>query len=104
METLIALIGAKWCCVLSSTVGGASNALIHKWTGWLQEGKNISIAVFVGWVSAEFFIPALMEWMEFGPYTALAIAFIIGYSGIRLLPKLEKQLFKRIDKIGGDEK
>ena len=104
METLIALIGAKWCCVLASTVGGASNALLHKWTGYIQELKNIAIAVFVGWVAAEFFIPALMEWFEFGTYTALAIAFVIGYSGIRLLPRLEKRLFKQIDKIGADDK
>ena len=33
--------------------------------------------------------------------TVMAVAFVIGYSGIRLLPKLEQQMFKRIDKIGG---
>ena len=45
-----------------------------------------------------------MEQFEFGVYTALAIAFFIGYSGIRLLPHLETQVFKRLDKIiGGAE-
>ena len=63
-----------------------------------------AIAAIVGWVAAEFFIPALMELFEFGVYTALAIAFFIGYSGIRLLPHLETQVFKRLDKvIGGTE-
>ena len=38
-----------------------------------------------------------MEQFEFGVYTALAIAFFIGYSGIRLLPHLEKKVFKKID-------
>jgi len=52
----------------------------------------------VGWFAAEFFIPALMEWFEFGPMTALAIAFFIGYSGIRLLPHLEKKVFSKLDK------
>ena len=42
-----------------------------------------------------------MEWLEFGPMTALAIAFFIGYSGIRLLPHLETQIFKRLDKVIG---
>ena len=63
-----------------------------------MEAKNLAVAAIVGWLAAEFFIPALMEWFEFGVYTALAIAFLIGYSGIRLLPHLEKKVFKKIDK------
>ena len=101
METLLAVFGAKWCCVFASTCGGLANGLVHTWLGWAKEAKNLAVAAIVGWFAAEFFIPALMEQFEFGPYTALAIAFVIGYSGIRLLPKLEQQLFKRIDKLGG---
>ena len=98
METLLAIFGAKWCCVFASTCGGLTNGLVHKWTGYAREAKNLVVAAIVGWLAAEFFIPALMEWFEFGVYTALAIAFIIGYSGIRLLPRLEKKVFKKLDK------
>ena len=98
METLLTVFGAKWCCVFASTCGGLTNGLVHKWTGLAMEAKNLLIAAVVGWLAAEFFIPALMEWFEFGVYTALAIAFLIGYSGIRLLPKLEKKVFKKLDK------
>ena len=94
METILAIIGAKWCCVFASTCGGLTNGLVHKWTGVAMEAKNLAVAAIVGWLAAEFFIPALMEWFEFGVYTALAIAFLIGYSGIRLLPKLEKKVLK----------
>ena len=74
METLLAIFGAKWCCVFASTMGGLTNGLVHTWVGWIKEAKN------------------------------LAIAFFIGYSGIRLLPHLETQVFKRLDKlIGGAE-
>ena len=97
METLIALIGAKWCCVFASTCGGLTNGLVHEWTGFIKETKNLAVAAIVGWLAAEFFIPMLMEQFEFGVYTALAIAFFIGYSGIRLLPHLEKKVFKKID-------
>ena len=97
METLIALIGAKWCCVFASTCGGLTNGLVHEWTGFIKETKNLAVAAIVGWLAAEFFIPMLMEQFEFGVYTALAIAFFIGYSGIRLLPRLEKKVFKKID-------
>ena len=102
METLLALFGAKWCCVFASGCGGLTNGLVHKWTGWITEAKNLGLAVVVGWVAAEFAIPALMEAFEFGPYTALGIAFMIGYSGIRLLPHLEKRIFKKLDKVIDD--
>ena len=98
METLLAIFGAKWCCVFASTMGGLTNGLVHTWLGWIKEAKNLAIAAIVGWIAAEFFIPALMEQFEFGVYTALAIAFFIGYSGIRLLPHLEKKIMKKIDK------
>ena len=102
METMLALFGAKWCCVFASGCGGLTNGLVHKWTGWVTEGKNLALAVAVGWIAAEFAIPALMEQFEFGPYTALGIAFMIGYSGIRLLPHLEKRIVKKVDRIIDD--
>ena len=67
-----------------------------------MEAKNLAIAAAVGWIAAEFFIPMLMEQFEFGPYTALTIAFFIGYSGIRILPHLEKKVFQKIDKTIDD--
>ena len=98
METLLALFGAKWCCVFASTAGGVTNGLVHTWTGWKSELKNVVLAAATGWIAAEFAIPALMESFKFGPYTALGIAFMIGYMGIRLLPHLEKKIMKKIDK------
>jgi hypothetical protein len=67
-----------------------------------MEAKNLALSVAVGWIAAEFAIPALMEQFEFGPYTALGIAFLFGYSGIRLLPHLEKRIFKKLDRIIDD--
>ena len=101
METLLAIFGAKWCCVFASTMGGLTNGLVHTWVGWIKEAKNLAIAAIVGWIAAEFFIPMLMELFEFGVYTALGIAFFIGYCGIRLLPHLETQVFKRLDNVIG---
>ena len=98
METMLALFGAKWCCVFASTAGGVTNGLVHTWTGWKSELKNVGLAAAVGWIAAEFAIPALMESFEFGPYTALAIAFMIGYMGIRILPHLERKIMKKVDK------
>ena len=56
METLLAIFGAKWCCVFASTMGGLTNGLVHTWVGWIKEAKNLAIAAIVGWIAAEFFI------------------------------------------------
>lgn len=40
METLLAIFGAKWCCVFASTMGGLTNGLVHTWLGWAKEIKK----------------------------------------------------------------
>ena len=54
------------------------------------------ISVLVGWVAAEFFIPALMAHFGFGVEVALAIAFICGYSGVRIMSKIEGTILDKI--------
>ena len=98
MEFLLNTFGAKFCCIFASTCGGAANVLTQKKGGW-GAVKDIGIAVVVGWISAEFLIPAAMAYFEFGPEIALALAFLIGYAGIRILPKLEEVLMSKISKL-----
>ena len=95
MEFLIQSIGVKLCCVLASGCGGLANVLTKRqWN--FSAVKDIVIAVLVGWIAAEFFIPALMAHFKFGPEVAIALAFVIGFCGIRLLPKIEDALMSRI--------
>ena len=107
MEYLIQTFGAKFCCIFASGCGGVANILTKKQFN-LRALKDVALALIVGWIAAEFFITMLMEQFDFGTYTALAIAFLIGYSGIRLLPHIEEKVFKKIDKaldsIDGDKK
>ena len=95
MEFLIQTLGAKLCCVLSAGCGGAANALTKRTFNWAGV-KDVFLALVVGWIAAEFFIPPIMKhWtldMTWGP----AIAFVIGYCGIRLLPAIENRLKKVI--------
>jgi len=97
MEWLIQTLGAKTCCILSSGVGGATNVLTKK-NFDRTALKDILIAIIVGWIAAEWFIPPTMKhWsldMTWGP----AIAFMIGYCGIRLLPKVEEIVTARLSK------
>ena len=95
MEYLISTFGGKLCCIFASGCGGLANVLTKKqWN--LLAIKDIAVAVAVGWIAAEFFIPAAMAHFEFGPEVAIAVAFIIGYCGIRLLPKIEGALMSRV--------
>ena len=61
--------------------------------------KDVFLALVVGWIAAEFFIPPIMKhWtldMTWGP----AIAFVIGFCGIRLLPVIEETLLSRIKSV-----
>ena len=97
MEWLIQPLGAKTCCILSSGVGGATNVLTKK-NFDRTALKDIIIAIIVGWIAAEWFIPPIMKhWsldMTWGP----AMAFMIGYCGIRLLPKVEEIITARLSK------
>ena len=100
LTELVAMFGAKFCCIAAAGTGGVCNAAVRRKT----PVRDILLSVIIGWIAAEFFIPMLVEQFELGVYTALAIAFFIGYSGIRLLPHLEDQVFKRLDNvIGGAE-
>ena len=113
MEWAIATFGGKLCCIFASGCGGLANTLTsRKWNlgglnlpdhlRWQYQPrlppllKDIAIAVVVGWIAAEFFIPAAMSYFKFNDQVAIALAFVIGYCGIRLLPKVEEALMRRI--------
>mgnify|MGYP003145235559 FL=1 len=95
MEWLITTIGAKTCCILSAGVGGATNCLTQKKFN-LYALKDVGLALIVGWIAAEFFIPPVMKHWALDMIWGPAIAFLIGYMGIRLLPMAEEIITKRL--------
>tara|TARA_Y100001938_G_scaffold138422_1_gene203892 strand:- start:13214 stop:13504 length:291 start_codon:yes stop_codon:yes gene_type:complete len=95
MEWAIMTFGGKLCCIFASGCGGLANVLTQKkWN--LGAIKDILIAIIVGWIAAEFLIPAAMSHFKFNDQVAIGLAFVIGYCGIRLLPKIEEALMNRI--------
>ena len=40
-----------------------------------------------------------MDELGIGDSTALALAFVVGYSGVRLLPVIEQKLFDKVQKL-----
>ena len=93
MEALILAIGAKTCCIMSSGIGGVTNVLTNKQWDWTGV-RDIVLAVVVGWIAAEFYIPPIMKHFVLDIFWGPAIAFVVGYCGIRLLPLVEERAKK----------
>jgi hypothetical protein len=97
MEWALATFGGKFCCIFASGCGGAANVLTKRNWGW-GAVKDVGLSIVVGWIAAEFLIPAAMSYWKFSGEVAIGLAFLIGYCGIRLLPKIEEALMKKVSK------
>lgn len=89
---LVAMFGAKACCIGAAGTGGICNAAMRRKT----PVRDIVTSALIGWVAAEFFIPAAMTHFGFGTEVALAIAFVCGYSGVRLMSRIEGTILDKI--------
>ena len=92
LTELVAMFGAKFCCIAAAGTGGVCNAAVRRKT----PVRDILLSVLIGWIAAEFFIPALMAHFGFGTEVALAIAFVCGYSGVRIMSKLEGTILDKM--------
>jgi hypothetical protein len=92
LTELVAMFGAKFCCIAAAGTGGVCNAAVRRKT----PVRDILLSVIIGWIAAEFFIPALMVHFGFGTEVALAIAFVCGYSGVRIMSKLEGTILDKM--------
>tara|TARA_R100000742_G_C4254692_1_gene72707 strand:+ start:59 stop:397 length:339 start_codon:yes stop_codon:yes gene_type:complete len=112
MEYLILTIGLKKVCFIFSIIGGLfnyNNKKVHSKKGngrhinWLMERKKARIDLFlnicIAIVSVELFIPPLMATFDLHTTFAPALAFFIGFSGIRLMPAIEQKIKKTLDKF-----
>ena len=95
MEWAIMTFGAKFCCIGASGIGGLANWAVKKSISW----RDLLLAFVVGWVGGEFFIPPVMKHWELDMTWGPAIAFVIGFCGIRLLPVLEEAITNRVKKV-----
>lgn len=92
MEWLILTLGPKFCCIAASGIGGLANWAVKKAISW----RDLALAILVGWAAAEFFIPPIMKHFQFDQTVGPALAFIIGFCGIRLLPVIEQAITSKV--------
>ena len=92
MEWLIAMFGAKLCCIGASSIGGLANWATNRKISW----RDLGLAILVGWAAAEFLIPPIMKQWQLDIMWGPVMAFFIGYSGLRILPKIEDIITTRL--------
>ena len=113
MQYLINMFGVSVVCIIASILGGFCNYNIKKAKGrtplgghvkWHVERKRARIefmlSVFIAAVSAEFFVPPIIHSFDLHITFSPAIAFFIGYSGMRLIPMMERKISQALDKLG----
>ena len=80
-----------------SVAGSVSESIVHP-----KKGKDIVFhfarALCVGWALAVFVSPAVSERFQLSKSESVAIAFIGGYCGIRLISTAEKVLHRNLSK------
>jgi len=94
LEWLIMTLGAKACCIGASGVGGLANWATNKKISW----RDLGLAILVGWAAAEFLIPPIMKQWQLDVMWGPVMAFFIGYSGLRMLPRIEDIVAERFKK------
>tara|TARA_R110001599_G_scaffold84092_1_gene226456 strand:- start:166 stop:507 length:342 start_codon:yes stop_codon:yes gene_type:complete len=113
MQYLIDMFGVSVVCIIASVLGGLCNYNVKKAKGkaprgghvnWLVERKRarieVILSVFVAAISAEFFVPPIINQLSLHITFSPAIAFFIGYSGMRLIPMMEQKVSQALDKLG----
>ena len=77
---------------VASGIGGLANWAVKKKIRW----RDLILAILVGWAAAEFFIPPIMKHWTLDVTWGPAIAFLIGFCGIRLLPVIEQTITSKV--------
>ncbi len=106
------MFGVSVVCMIASVLGGFCNYNVKKAKGktplgghikWAVERKRARIefllSVCIAAISAEFFVPPIINQLGLHITFSPAIAFFIGYSGMRLIPMIERKISQALDKL-----
>ena len=113
LESILAIFGIKVTCVFASILGGLFNYSTKKLKGkqgnsgrhinWMVQKqrarKELGLSILIALVSTMFFIPPLIHQFDLHVSLSPALAFIIGYSGMRLLPAIEQRFNEILKKV-----
>jgi hypothetical protein len=88
--------------VMAAASGSIADSILHPRT-LKKIIPHILKAAVVGFFLAEFISPAIAEKLELSRRQAIALSFVCGFAGIKLLRAGENLIEKRIQLMGGTE-
>lgn len=97
MDKLVSLLAIDADLAGSSIAGTVTEALVHPHAKKAFLGHFIR-ALSVGWLLATFVSPAISERLKLSKAESVAVSFIGGYAGIKILSAVEKTALKRLEK------
>jgi len=86
----------------SSIAGTVTESLVHP-RNKKYFLRHFLRAMTVGWLLATFIAPAIAHRMQFSKAESVAVAFIGGYAGIKLLNSAEKIALNKLVKAKNEE-
>lgn len=88
--------------VIAAASGSVADSILHPRT-LRKVIPHILKAAVVGFLLAEFISPAIAEQLNLSRKQAIALSFVCGFAGIKLLRAGENLIEKRIQLMGGTE-
>jgi len=95
LEKLVSLIALDSDIAGSTVAGAAAESIVHQ-----RRKKDFIVhflkALSVGWLLATFIAPAVEERMSLSKAESVALSFVAGYAGIKILNTSEKAVLAHI--------
>lgn len=94
---LVAVLLADPEKTIAAISGAITDTILHP-KGIKKIIPYLIKAVFAGYLLSKFVSPAVAERLDLTPKEALAVSFIFGYAGVRMLTMTEELAMKEIEK------
>jgi hypothetical protein len=94
---LVAVLLADPEKTIAAISGAVTDTILHP-KGIKKLIPYLIKAVFAGYLLSKFVSPALAERLDLTPKEALAVSFIFGYAGVRILTMTEEITMKELER------
>jgi len=96
LEKILAIFILDTDIAGSTVAGAATESIVHPRKHRRHVAYHFARALSVGWLLATFVAPGIAHRFELSKPESIAVAFICGYAGVRILSTGEKAFLERM--------